>query len=482
MTRYRVWIGASTIDVALRLAAQLAGSVVLARILTPEEFGLATMALVVVTVMAALLGLPFEESISQRPRLRTAHLETVLAASFALTLAGVAGVAAAGPLVEAATGTPGFAAVLLVASLFLFAEGPRAIYRGTARRTRRFVDLAVCQAAAQVLASAAAIAAGIWGLGVYALVIQRMLPNLLHPVLGGLIWAWRGRRVWIAPRWHRARFREVARFSTLHLADVSVLTATPAVLAFLVNGAFGTAALGQLNVALRIVDPLRSGLLGIGHNLAFSALVGKQDRPGALASAAGSIGAGVAVIVMPAFVGLAATAPVLLPILVGPGWEAAVPLSQILCLAVAASLPLRVFHTGFLALGRPEYNLMASTLGMVALVAAFVAAHRVGLPHVAGVAFLAGEAALAAFVLAVAWRLADGGVPGALARMARVAGASAVMALAVSRLGGTGEPSLALLARMVALGVVVFAGALAVTCPACMRETLRLVRPRVGAG
>ena len=72
-----------------------------------------------------------------------------------------------------------------------------------------------------------------------------------------LTWA-RGGRVPGRARWDRRRFGELFRFSWLFLADTGVHSATPAVLTFLVNAHFGAALLGQLNIAMRIVEPLRS--------------------------------------------------------------------------------------------------------------------------------------------------------------------------------------------------------------------------------
>ena len=41
----RIWIGASTLDAVVRLAAQMASTMIVARILSPAEFGMATLVL-----------------------------------------------------------------------------------------------------------------------------------------------------------------------------------------------------------------------------------------------------------------------------------------------------------------------------------------------------------------------------------------------------------------------------------------------------
>lgn len=60
MASFKLWIGASAADTITRLAVQLASTMVVARILTAEEFGLASLVLGVTTIMAAFIGLPLK--------------------------------------------------------------------------------------------------------------------------------------------------------------------------------------------------------------------------------------------------------------------------------------------------------------------------------------------------------------------------------------------------------------------------------------
>lgn len=104
--------------------------------------------------------------------------------------------------------------------------------RALARRHRRFVMLSACQTASVVLASAVAIVAASLAPGILALVLQRQLPGLLLPVLAvavvlamGRGRARRGaarRNPFVRPVWDRDRFRDLSRFSWLHLGVVAL--------------------------------------------------------------------------------------------------------------------------------------------------------------------------------------------------------------------------------------------------------------------
>ncbi|HRO13468.1 MAG TPA: oligosaccharide flippase family protein [Paracoccus sp. (in: a-proteobacteria)] len=478
---FRIWIGASAADAVVRLAAQMVSTVVVARVLSPAEFGLATMVLGVNTIMAAFIGLPFEESLSQRRRLYTSHLETALFVSVVLTGVAIVASMLLGPLIGHAANAPGFTEYLVVSSLLLLWQGPGAVARAVARRSRRFVEISTCQAVSTVIASAVSIATALAGWGVYSLLLQRLLPNVLYPVLSTVFLWWRGQRIWIPVRWHAARFQEIFRFSWLHLADVGVTSSAPAVLAFMVNAFFGGAVLGQLNIALRIVDPLRMALMGVGHNLAFSVLVRLQTDPPRLIRTAGDIAAGVAAAAVPAFVGLAVAAPVLLPLLVGPGWEPAVPLSQILCLSVALSLPYRFYYSSYSALGRPEYGLIGSTVALVFMSAGFVIVARLDGHAAAGIAFMIYEVTTILVALACARLLVRGGTAGAALLIGRVWLAALVMAAVVTGLyfrTGTPIVSLSNLVAIILTGAITYPVALLVTCRPCFQDFVSLLRNR----
>ncbi|WBU63493.1 oligosaccharide flippase family protein [Paracoccus aerodenitrificans] len=479
MASFKIWIGASAADTITRLALQLGSTMVMARILSAEEFGLASMVLGVNTVMAAFIGLPFEESLAQRRQLYTTHLETVLFVSGILTLLSMALSAVFGPIIENFANAPGFAVALIVSSLLLFAQGPGAVARAMARRHRRFVDLSICNAVSTALACVVAVMAAFSGWGVYALILQRLLPNLFFPMLAAGFMGLGGKRVLLPLRWHATRFRELFRFSWLHLANVGVTNSGPATLAFLVNAYFGQAILGQWNIALRIVDPLRMALMGVGHNLAFSALVRLQLDARKLTAKAGEIALATGFIIIPAFAGLAVATHVLLPMLVGPGWEGAVPLSQMLCLGVGLSLPFRFYFSGYSALGRPEYGLISSIFALVSMVAIFMIATDADIHNAAGVAFIASEAATVVTAVGFATFLIGRAIMPIMFRMLRIWIGALIMAAVVWSLFLSGPEvpvTLPRLAAIILTGMAIYPMAMLVVCRRCLTDFIGLIR------
>ncbi|MBC7284754.1 oligosaccharide flippase family protein [Hoeflea sp.] len=481
MAHLNKWIGASAGDVGVRLGAQMISTIILARLLPADDFGVSLLVLSVVAVLGNLVSLPFEEALTQRPRLSTPHLESALFVSFLLSLVSLFVLWAVSPLLARLTGIDSLTVWIPVAALFLAGQGPGAVARAVLRRHRRFVDLASSQALSVVLSSAVAIGLAFGGWGILALVVQRMMPIVLFPVLAACIARVRGQTVFIWPRWHAQKFGEILRFSWFYLADVTVDYATPAALTFAVNAYFGTVAVGQINIAMRMVEPLRSAIAGVGHNLVFSLLTRHQADPARLGREAASIVVNVSTVAVPAFLGLAATAPLLLPILVGPGWDSAVPISRSLCVAAAISVPFRYFYSGFSALGRPEYSLAGSILGLVVMLVWLHICAIMGQPSWIGWSIAASEAVTALLGGTLLVRYIGAGLAIPLFRIGLIWVGGGLMVAALDfvflQAKVIEQRSLALTAMIIA-GIMMYPLLLMVLCRHCLQTLLATVIPR----
>lgn len=478
MAGLRLWIGASTADAGVRLAAQMLSTVVVARLLPPEDFGIALMVLSVIAVVSAFIGLPFEELLAQRRRITMGHVELALFVSLLMAGAALAIVLLSAPFLGRITGVPELSFWLPVATAFLLAEGPGAIVRALCRRYQRFVDLSISQSVSVLIASALSIGLAFAGYGVIVLILQRMLPVLLFPLLALVLARRRAPLTLVRPAWHPARFGELFRFSWLHLTDVGFGAAIPALAAYVINGLYGTIVLGHLNIALRIVDPLRQLIGGIGHNLVFSILARLQHDPERLGRAAGDIVANVGALAIPAFLGIAACAPTLLPLLVGPGWEDAIMLSQALSIAAAVYVPFGFLYSGFSALGRPEYGLVGTAGRGVVMLGGLALLHEAGIGETGiGLVMILSDLALALLAIGFLFHISGTGSLTALLRVCRIYLAAIAMAGITAYLWYTlapiSQPVLQLVA-IAATGALLYAALLLLFCRSCF-ATLRVM-------
>ena len=324
------WIGWAGLDAAGRLALLTGSTIVFSRILSPRDFGVAALVLTIVALAAIFVGAPFEEALAQRRRLRMAHLRAALGVSWAVAAALCVAAIPAGAWLAERYGEPEFRALLPAATASIFFSGHSDIVTALARRLRRFNEVAAATLYAHVVGVGLALAMALAGWGVWALIAQRLLVVVARAIL----LQWRIGFL-VLPGWSAAHVRELGRFAGFSFLARLAENATYLAFNNLVQAFYGVAALGQVNMAMRLIEPIRGAITATGPNLAFSffARAGDANRQSALRA---DIVSRSAFVTAPVFVGLAVVAPTLLPLIAGPGWQEAVGIA--VCLSLASAL------------------------------------------------------------------------------------------------------------------------------------------------
>lgn len=470
LSRLKGWAEISTLDAIGRLLLQVGTTFVLARLLTPEDFGTAAVVLTLMAVAAICVGAPFEEAIAQRRVIRRAHLQTAAAASLlaALALGGLTSLA--GVLLTASFDSEAIVWLIPFAGVILLANVPWTIAISSARRRRSFESIALANLLGNAVGTVAAIALALGGAGVWALVAFRVVTQCAAALILTL-----RLRLWLFPRWSTVHFRELfwfARFSLLaRLLDDLVYL----VFNYTVAGLYGLAALGFLNMALRVVEPLRGAIVAIVHNLAFAFFVHAGGEARRLAAQVSSTVSHTSFLTTPVFLGLAAVAPLLIAVMAGPGWEPATQIAILLALGCALSTPLQVVVAALNASGRPQFAVKAGLYSSVGMVSVLVLAAPAG-AVAAGIARCVGDAVRGAYTVEAAARHLGTPRYVLLGPVAAALGLSGLMALSVVALGGAlagAMPEALLLAILVVAGAAIYSLAIFTLFPSQLRHLAR---------
>ncbi|MFF8189223.1 lipopolysaccharide biosynthesis protein [Microbacterium sp. NPDC016588] len=174
----------------LRFAIQFGALMILARILTPGDYG--TVALVTSITGLALLLADFglssaaiqSQDITQAQKSNLFWLNTAVGVGVSIVV-----FAAAYPI-SWFYGRPELVAIAQALSVVFFLYAVTAQFRAEASKSLRFKAMAVADVSAQALSFAAAIVAALWGATYWALVLQQVLSALLLLIF-----------LWIAARW-----------------------------------------------------------------------------------------------------------------------------------------------------------------------------------------------------------------------------------------------------------------------------------------
>lgn len=290
----------------------LAAIVILTRVLTPEDFGLAAAATTMMPLLYVLADVGFTTYIIQtesaQPRtLNTAFWFSVVSG---LVLAGIVVVAA--PLIGLVLQLPAVTPLLQAMAASVFVIAIASVPTALMRRRMAFRSLALMEVSAALTAQAAAIAAALLGAGAWALVLQAMVSQLFATV-------W----VWIAARWRPGlefsgrEFKIIGSFGVKVLGSELIgLTRAWLETAIIIAG-LGVREMGYVNIAQRLVQTaqdLSVAALGPVSMVAFSQV---RDDPARLRSSYARASSIAHAVVAPLMVYVAVSAPVLVPFLFG---------------------------------------------------------------------------------------------------------------------------------------------------------------------
>jgi O-antigen/teichoic acid export membrane protein len=197
---YAVRGGAITIGAqACSFLIQLTSVVVLARLLSPEAFGLIAMAAVVTGLVGLFNDLGLSQAVIQREDLTEAQLSSLFWINLGLSCALALVVVALAPLTALVYGEPELLAIMLFLALSFPLTGASVQHRAILARQMRFGRLKAIEIAAALLGLLVGIGCAIGGFGYWSLVAMSLSSALLSTAAFWLLANWYPSRPGIAP-------------------------------------------------------------------------------------------------------------------------------------------------------------------------------------------------------------------------------------------------------------------------------------------
>lgn len=301
--------------------------VILARLLTPQDFGLVGLATAVVAVGSILTTDTVSAAIVQRQGLEDIHLQSAFWGMMALGTV-VCGVAIAlAPVVSNLFGDPRLTAVLRVISLRLIFDALSTVPFGLLTKRQDFKSLAFRSWISNGIAGIIGAALALAGAGVWALVIQQLAAGALNVGVCLPRTGWRPRFAFSLSHAY-----DLLPFSTYTMLSRACSFGNNYAVRLIIGNSLGVSDVGYYSFARRIYEMSSDSLGGVVISMAFPHFAEKQDRPAEIVSALFRSASRTSLVVFPAFLGLAAVAPDLIPLLFGAKWAPAIPVVQLFAL------------------------------------------------------------------------------------------------------------------------------------------------------
>jgi PST family polysaccharide transporter len=327
-----------------------AGGIALARLLTPEVFGLYAILVFVITLGVRFSELGLGAALIQR---RDLDLATALSAAFTATLALAlvlgAAVIAAAPLMSRWPGVSSeVTAPIRWLALLVVLSSLRMPAMVLLERRLAYLPLTIAETVDTVTFNVVAIAAAVAGAGLWSFVLGALAARGAN-----LAVLWSATRWRPTLRWNRRELLPVLKFGILFQGSVLVGLAGDAVVPTFVTVWSGVAAVGYLNWAATLAFlPLQ--VVSIAGRVLFPALSSLQTEPERFAEATARALNRVATILYPAAGLLLAGADPIVRLVFGEAWAPAVPAVRGFCLSAIVGGTSTIFVHALYGFGRPD--------------------------------------------------------------------------------------------------------------------------------
>ncbi|MDP9873176.1 lipopolysaccharide biosynthesis protein [Agrobacterium tumefaciens] len=337
--------------------------IVLARFLSPTDYGMVATAGLVLMLIQMLSEFGFADAIVQKRNLEPSDVNLPFYASVAVATLLAIAVCVFSPELERWFEVEGLAPVIVAICILLPLNTASMFQEVNYRRALAFKPLAIRTFISNIIGGGVAIVFAIIGLGVWSLVVQTYVATIVT-----LIWLWR------KPHWlpgatlNPGTFVELLRFGSSALGLRIVDFAATRLIDFMILGHYGVALFGLYTVGSRLYQLLMQLLQAALYDVSLTVLSRishERERMAALYKQSITMSA---IFSTPVFVLAAALAPEICNVLFGVRWQGADGVAQPLLLLGA--LQCVQFQNGpFLsARGKPNKVLIAGSIKAVSTI------------------------------------------------------------------------------------------------------------------
>ena len=300
--------------------------IVMARLLTPHDYGLIGMLAIFIAVAQSLIDSGFSQALIRKQDRTEADNNTVFYFNIVVSTLLYLILYASAPFVADFYNTPQLCPVMRVVCLSIIFNSLAVVQRALLTIRIDFKTQAKAALTAAVTSGAVGITMAYHGFGVWSLVTQQLLNLGINTGLLWLLSKWRPRLMY---SWQS--FHELFAFGSKLLASGLLDTVYRNIYPIVIGKLFSASSLGHYTRAHQFSEFPSSNLTGIIQRVTYPVLCEIQNDDARLASIYRRFLKLSAFIIFPLMVGLSSVAKPFVNIMLGPQWSFCGQLLQILC-------------------------------------------------------------------------------------------------------------------------------------------------------
>jgi O-antigen/teichoic acid export membrane protein len=357
------WIGGASLA---RLALRVVSVAILARLLTPHEYGVVAGALIAMDFATMIYGMGLAPTLVQRKVVRPDHVATAFFCALFVAFLAAAGMWYAAPAVAELLQIPELTRILKVLAWLTPFGAFCSLCEALLARNMQVKSVAMRPLFSFTISTfLVAIPLAWYGFGYWSLVAMQGVDIVVSAATLGFA----ARKLLVWPRFSRRAFGELWRLSLGFSLNQPFIYLSQNADRFIIGRVLGTATLGIYTRAAFFTNTATTLFGNIARLSVFPAMAKVQQDEARLRSALLKSFSVLALLTLPVSAFCVIFAPELVDLLLGPKWHTAVVPFAILSGTLYFSLAWRNCGTLFQALGHPYWITAAHICRAAALIA-----------------------------------------------------------------------------------------------------------------
>lgn len=346
-------------------------NIVLARLLTPDDYGCIGMLAIFITVSNTFVDGGFGSALIQKKEPTQKDYSTIfwLNLFISVVIYGILYISA--PAVSRFYDIPLLSSVLRVQGMVLIINALNIVQTNQLRKSINFKRLAVIYIASQIVGAVCAIVLAYMGWGVWALVAQQIIASSITSVM-----------LWVMNRWLPQlcfsfdSFKQLFSFGGFILASNLINTFCNNVQGLLIGKFFNPAILGYYTQAYKLEDVASHSISSVVDQVTYPVFSKVQSDNDGLKNIIYRLILSIAYVTFPMMLILVLIAEPLIGLLYGEKWLPSVPYFQIICIGGIAVCLQGVTYLAIASIGKSKelflWTIIKRGLGMILLIAGMV--------------------------------------------------------------------------------------------------------------
>lgn len=301
-------------------------TIIMARLLTPEDYGLIGMLAIFIAVAQSLIDSGFTQALVRKQDRTETDECTVFYFNIVVSALMYLVLFASAPFVAEFYGIPDLCLIMRVMTISMLFDSFAVVQRALYTINLDFKSQAKASFSSVLISGIAGIWSAYHGFGVWALVIQQIIRAVINTIVLWYYSSWRPKLLY---SW--TSFRELFSFGSKLLASGLLNTIYTNIYPIVIGKVFSAQSLGYYSRAGQFADFPSSNITGIMQRVTYPVLCSIQNDMERLRSSYRKFLKLSAYIVFPMMTGLAAVAYPFINVVLGEKWMFSATLLQIIC-------------------------------------------------------------------------------------------------------------------------------------------------------